>query len=62
MVFCGLPAGRSCFRELWFSGDWEAEACEGRVPPLEHGVRLFDTMTREMRELQPADGKVFGFY
>ena len=30
--------------------------------PLEHGVRLFDTMTREMRVLEPADGKVFGFY
>jgi len=25
-------------------------------------VRLFDTLTRETRELQPADGKTFGFY
>ena len=32
------------------------------MPPLEHGVRLFDTMTRQMRVLEPADGKVFGFY
>jgi cysteinyl-tRNA synthetase len=32
------------------------------APPLEHGVRLFDTMTRETRELQPVDGKTFGFY
>jgi cysteinyl-tRNA synthetase len=29
---------------------------------LDPGVRLFDTMSREVRDLQPVDGKTFRFY
>ncbi len=77
LVFEGSCLFLTCYESLCVTGSWrggqspaqpgpaegrQAEACEGRVPPLEHGVRLFDTMTREMREIEPADGKAFRFY
>ena len=44
-----------------------SRAGNGRLAPIDRAgnarpVRLFDTLTRELAELEPVDGKSFRFY